>query len=149
MPPMQSVAHLLVALDRRAPFGKAAGWDAVGLQLGDPEQKVDRVAVCHEVTGAVVDALEDEPVDLLVSYHPLLFEPSRSWLAGPTPAGRALRLARLGCALVVAHSNFDVAPGGAADALAEALGLEPISSLPQRQAGGLNRRGRPSAEKAS
>ena len=129
MPPVQSVADLLAALDRRAPFGKAAGWDPVGLQLGDPGQKVERIAVCHEVTEAVVGALEAEPVDLLVSYHPLLFEPSRSWLAGPTPAGRALRLARLGTSLAVAHSNFDVAPGGVADALAEALELEQLSGF--------------------
>jgi dinuclear metal center YbgI/SA1388 family protein len=82
------------------------------------------VAVCHEVTEAVVAAVESDPVELLVSYHPLLFRALRSLIAGPTPAGRALRLVRAGVALACAHTNFDVAPGGAADALAEALGLE-------------------------
>ncbi|NIR38808.1 MAG: hypothetical protein GWN07_23235, partial [Actinobacteria bacterium] len=37
--------------------------------------------------------------------------------------GRAFRLASAGMALAVAHTNFDVAPGGAADALADALHL--------------------------
>jgi dinuclear metal center YbgI/SA1388 family protein len=81
------------------------------------------------VTERVVAALEREPVDLLVAYHPLLFRPVRSLLAGRTPGGRALRLNRRGVALAIAHTSFDVAPGGAADALAEALGLESVSGF--------------------
>jgi dinuclear metal center YbgI/SA1388 family protein len=77
----------------------------------------------------VVEALEREPADLLVAYHPLLFRPVRSLIAGPTPAGRALRLNRCGVALAIAHTSFDVAPGGAADALAEALALDSVSGF--------------------
>jgi dinuclear metal center YbgI/SA1388 family protein len=102
---------------------KGAEWDPLGLQLGDAESPVRRVAVCHEVTERVVDALEEGPVDLLVSYHPLLFRATRRLVAGPTPEGRALRLARAGIALACVHTAFDVAPGGAADSLAESLGL--------------------------
>jgi dinuclear metal center YbgI/SA1388 family protein len=126
-------------LSQRAPFERAADWDTVGLILGDPGARVRRIAVCHEVTEGAVTALEAEPVDLLVSYHPLLFRPTQRLLAGPTPEGRALRLARAGIALAVAHTNFDVAPGGTADALADALGLTqvegfgPISGSPTRK----------------
>lgn len=87
------------------------------------------MALCHEVTERVVEALEREPVDLLVAYHPLLFRPVRSLIAGPTPAGRALRLNRCGVGLAIAHTSFDVARGGAADALAEALGLDAVSGF--------------------
>jgi dinuclear metal center YbgI/SA1388 family protein len=99
------------------------------LQLGDPAAEVREVAVCHEVTERVVDALEREPADLLLAYHPLLFTPTRSLIAGPSAEGRALRLARCGIALAIAHSSFDVARGGASDALAEALGLESVSGF--------------------
>ena len=40
-----------------------------------------------------------------------------------------MRLARLGIALAVVHTNFDVAPGGTSDALAEVLGLEELSGF--------------------
>jgi len=103
--------------------------DPVGLQIGDRGASLREVGVCHEVTEAVVATLEREPVDLLVSYHPLLYRPTRSLVAGPTPEGRALRLARAGVALAVVHTNFDVARGGAADALAESLGLESVSGF--------------------
>ena len=118
------VSDVLTALAERAPFAKAAAWDPVGLQLGDPAAPARRIAVCHEVTEAVVAAAEREPPDLLVTYHPLLFHATRRLVAGRTPEGRALRLIAAGVALAVVHTSFDVARGGAADALAEALGLE-------------------------
>ncbi len=123
MPAARTLGELLVELGRRAPWGKAWGADPVGLQLGDPSLVADRVAVCHEVTEAVLDQLEAEPVSLLVSYHPLLFRPTLRIVAGPTPSGRAYRLLRAGVGLAVVHTSFDVAPGGAADALALALGV--------------------------
>jgi putative NIF3 family GTP cyclohydrolase 1 type 2 len=50
-------------------------------------------------------------------------------VAGPSAEGRAYRLIRRGVALAVVHTAFDVVDGGAADALAEALGLEDISGF--------------------
>jgi dinuclear metal center YbgI/SA1388 family protein len=75
------------------------------------------------VTEDVVSAVEKEPVDLLVTYHPLLFEPVNRVLAGRSPSARAFRLLRAGVNLVVTHTDFDAAPGGTADALASTLQL--------------------------
>jgi dinuclear metal center YbgI/SA1388 family protein len=120
---VKTVGELVEALALRAPFSTAAGFDPVGLQLGDPGAPARRVAVCHEVTEAVVEAVLEEPVDLLVTYHPLLFRPTTRLVAGRDAGGRAWRLARAGTALAVVHTSFDVAHGGAADALADALGI--------------------------
>jgi len=114
-------------LERLAPSSKAAGWDPVGLQIGDPDASASRIAVCHEVTGAIVDRVLDDEIDLLVSYHPLLFRPTVRLVAGPSAAGRALALAGSGVSLLVAHTAFDVATGGTADALADALGLAELA----------------------
>lgn len=119
-----TVRDITDAIARQAPWSKAAGWDPVGLQLGDSGAAVRRVAVCHEVTEAVVAAVEADPVDLVVAYHPLLFKPTVRLVAGRSPAGRAYRLVRAGVALAIAHTNFDVASGGVADQLADALHLE-------------------------
>lgn len=100
----------------------AASWDPVGLQLGDPDAPVGRVAVCHEVNDTTLDHLDG--VDTLVTYHPLLFAPTTSLVAGPTPEGRAHALVSRGMNLVVVHTGWDVAPGGTAEALAAALGIE-------------------------
>lgn len=121
-----TVGELAGALSANAPFDAAAGWDPVGLQLGDSGEEVEAVGVCHEVTDRVVDAALERSIDTLVTYHPLLFHATRRLVAGPGATGRAHRLIRAGISLIVVHTAFDVADGGTADALAQTLGLERI-----------------------
>lgn len=120
---MATVSDVLSLLDDAVPASSAASWDPAGLQLGDPSRPVAAVAVCHEVTEAVVTEVEVQRPDLLVAYHPLLFRPTNRLVAGPSPGGRAWRLARAGVSLAVAHTSFDSAAGGTSDALAASLGL--------------------------
>ncbi len=110
-------------------LAKAAGWDPVGLQFGDPDAVVGRVAVCHDVTQAVVDRIVAGNIDLVVAYHPLLFRATTRLIAGSNAAGRAFRLIANGTALTVVHTAFDVLPGGTADSLAAALGLHDVSAF--------------------
>ncbi len=123
---MSSVSEILRRLSTEIGGAGAAGWDLDGLQLGDPAADVATIGVCHEVTDMVLDRLARVPVDLLIAYHPLLFRPVRSVTAGPGPTGRAFRLLSTHTALGIAHTSFDVAPGGTADALADALGLSDV-----------------------
>ena len=106
-----------------------SGWDVDGLQLGDPSRAVDVVGVCHEVTEDVVQQAVEQGIGLLITYHPLLFRPVRSLVAGSGPSGRAFRLLDSGVALAVVHTRFDVAAGGTADALASAIGLTDCSGF--------------------
>lgn len=94
--------------------------------MGDATAQVDSVAVCHEVTEEVLARIERNPVDLLVTYHPLLFTPGTSLLAGRSAGGRAYRLITAGVALLVTHTDFDAAPGGMADSLAALFALHDV-----------------------
>jgi dinuclear metal center YbgI/SA1388 family protein len=118
-----SVGELVEQLGSSLHLNKAAGWDPVGLQFGDPTHRVSTLAVCHEVTTEVADQLIAAEVDLAVAYHPLLFRPVTSLVAGNSPAGRAFRLIANGVALMTVHTAFDVIAGGTADALADTVGL--------------------------
>jgi dinuclear metal center YbgI/SA1388 family protein len=121
-----NVAELVGRLAARTHPERAAAWDAVGLQVGDPRAEVRTVRVAHEITETVTQRLEAEPVDVVVAYHPLLFRPAPRLVPGPGPAGRAARLLRAGVAVVVTHSDFDAMPGGMSDAMADALGLDDV-----------------------
>ena len=115
------VGEILAAIDRRAPFASAAEWDAVGLQVGDPEREVSAVAVAHEVTTKVVEGIISAGVELVVTYHPLVFRPLTSITAVPGAEGRVLALAERRVAVISVHTNWDAAPGGSSDSLAAAL----------------------------
>ena len=121
-----TIAEVVARLGAIAPFDRAAPWDPVGLQLGDPAAPVHRMAVCHEVTEKVLSRLEDADVSLLVSYHPLLFHATVRLISESSPAGRAFRLIEQGIALAVMHTAFDVVDGGAADALADTFDLRGV-----------------------
>jgi dinuclear metal center YbgI/SA1388 family protein len=119
-----SVGEVVGRISASYQLNKAAGWDPVGLQFGDPGSSATKIAVCHEVTPPVVESLIAADIDLAITYHPLLFRPVSSLVAGTGPEGRAFRLISNGVALAAVHTAFDVVAGGTADCLASLVGLE-------------------------
>ncbi|HUG32900.1 MAG TPA: Nif3-like dinuclear metal center hexameric protein [Acidimicrobiia bacterium] len=139
---MPTINDIVRAIAARTNPDQTPDWDPVGIQLGDPGAQARRVAVCHEVTEEVVERLEDDPVDLLVSYHPLLFAPTNRILAGRSAGARSYRLIRAGIALLVTHTDFDATPGGTADALAGFFGLQHVEEFGTDPESGLGAIGR-------
>jgi dinuclear metal center YbgI/SA1388 family protein len=124
-----TVNDVIGALDRRYPPRTAESWDAVGLQVGDRSAPASRVLFTVDVTNAVVDEAIGWGADLIVSHHPLLFEPLAT-LTSDTDRGRIVRrLVSSGCAVYVAHTNADTANPGVNDALAQACDLVNTSPL--------------------
>ncbi len=118
-----TVADVVAALDARYPPATAQEWDAVGLVCGDPGAAVTHVRFAVDPVLAVVAEAIADGVDLLVTHHPLLLRGVTA-VATTDPRGLVVtRLVRAGVALVVAHTNADVARPGVSDALADALGL--------------------------
>ena len=66
---------------------------------------------------------------VVVSHHPLIFDPLER-LSDDSLAGRlALRAAREGVTVIAAHTSLDKARGGIADVVAELLGIEAATPL--------------------
>ncbi len=132
------VADWVALVDEAYPESDAASWDALGLQVGDPEAEVRAVLVCLDVTDVTLDEARERACDLVLAHHPLLFRPLAR-LTPSTAAGRlALRAAREGVALLAAHTNLDAAVPGTTDPIADVLGLvdrRPLAPLPAEPAG--------------
>lgn len=126
---MPTVAEFVSALAQRTQPENTPDWDPVGLQLGEPSSEVVRIGVCHEVTEEVVAEVESNGMDLLLAYHPLLFVPTRRVIGGRSPGARAFRLISAGVAVVVTHTDFDAAPGGTADSLADVFNLRDVEEF--------------------
>lgn len=119
----------------------AESWDAVGLVVGDPGARVDRV---HFAVDPTVDVAADAVADdagLLVTHHPLFLRGVHG-VAETTPGGKVVgMLVRSGAALFTAHTNADVADPGVSDALAAAIGLVDVGPLAATGAGPAGCRG--------
>jgi dinuclear metal center YbgI/SA1388 family protein len=135
------VRDVIAAVDRLAPFALAEPWDHVGLQVGTPDDELQApgaagaagaapvVLVALEVDDAVLDEARRLGAGVVVSHHPLIFDPLER-LSDDSEAGRlALRAAREGVAVIAAHTSLDKARGGMADVIAELLDLEAVVPL--------------------
>ena len=118
-----SCAEIFNLIEDFAPLNLAEEWDNPGLQIGDPELKVNRILLCLDVDEKACDEAVQAGAQLIISHHPLLFKPVKQILTG-TPAG-ALLAKCLCSGLVVysAHTNLDNAKEGVNDELAKRLGL--------------------------
>ena len=127
---MPSVNEIRVALDAAYPPELAESWDTgIGLTCGDPSAQVQRVLLAVDVDAITVTEAISAGAHLLLTHHPLLFQPVQS-VAADTDKGALLhRLIRAGVAHVACHTNADKAVGGVNDALAATLGLTGVRPL--------------------
>jgi dinuclear metal center YbgI/SA1388 family protein len=129
------VSELIRILDELAPFCLAEPWDNCGLLVGDESAPVVRVLVALELTEAVLREAIDGRYDTILTHHPVLFAPVRRVVQSDAQA-RLLRDAiRAGVNLIACHTNLDSAPGGIAEIVAEAVGLNGMVPLQMASAG--------------
>ncbi len=126
--PAITVETVLSWLDAVAPPDRAESFDSVGLLVGSATALVERILFCVDVTEDTVREAVDRQAQVILSHHPIMFGGIRR-IDYAKPEGRtlcALLEARLH--LIAAHTNWDKAPGGVSDSLAEALGLEAVAA---------------------
>lgn len=110
----------------------AENWDHIGLQLGDPEQPVERIGISLEATPRSVSWAVQNDLRLMICHHPLFFQPVYSLNSNQEIGLTALRMAKADMALLVAHTNLDAAPDGVSAALAQRLGLIDLGPIEKR-----------------
>ena len=117
------VKDVVSVIDAIAPFDSTMGWDNVGLLAGDPEASVSRIVTALDVAPGVIEEAQAQGAALIVTHHPLLFAPVRRLCADEPQGDLIVSLLGAGIALIAAHTNWDLAPGGANDALMQAAGF--------------------------
>ncbi|WP_428264674.1 Nif3-like dinuclear metal center hexameric protein [Haliangium sp.] len=116
------LSEVLAVLRRVAPEPLAEPWDKVGLQVGREAQQVRRALLCIDLSEAVMAEAVARKVNLIVSYHPPIFEPLRS-LTDSTWKERVITEAvRRRIAIYSPHTALDAVRGGLTDWLCDGLG---------------------------
>lgn len=113
-----TVQEILQELKAFAPTELACSWDNVGL-LVDAGWPVSRVLTALDITAEVVREAAAQGCELIVSHHPVIFDPLKRIAADDVPA----LLLQNGISGICMHTNLDAAPGGVNDTLADALGM--------------------------
>lgn len=130
-----TIADFISVLEKIAPVTLAESWDHVGLQIGASEAAMTGVLVALDVTPEAIECARQQKLNTLLVHHPLFFKPLHQ-LVFDTPFAAMVRQAIVGnLNVVVAHTNYDSAPGGLNDELAQALGLQKIRPLRSASSG--------------
>lgn len=114
-----TVQQILGLLQTLAPSELACSWDNVGL-LVDVSVPVSHVLTTLDITAAVVQEAVENDCQLIVSHHPVIFDPLKHISAGDVPA----LLIKNNISAICMHTNLDAAPGGVNDVLADLLRIE-------------------------
>lgn len=123
---MTTVNDILSYIDSFAPIASAMDFDNCGLLAGDRNKPVTRALLALDITAEVVREAQALHCELIISHHPVIFQPLKRLDARSVP----YLLAAGGIAAVCMHTNLDLSEEfGVNLCLAKAAGVNaPVKS---------------------
>ena len=131
------INEIASAVENIAPLKSAQDWDNVGLLVGNPAKNIKNILLTIDVTGKVVAEAKKLKTDLILSYHPIIWDGLKNVTASGDSAA-VYELIRAGICVYSIHTALDVAAGGVNDMLADIVGIsnpEPIGDYVDNPAG--------------
>ncbi len=116
---MAKVKDFYDYLNNIAPFETQEDWDNSGMLVGDMNADVKKVAVALDITPEEIKKAEAVGANLIISHHPVIFNPIKSVTKGSVP----YELVASSINALCCHTPLDIADGGTNDSLARLLGI--------------------------
>lgn len=116
---MAKVKDFYGYLNSIAPFETQEDWDNSGMLVGDMNAEVKKAAVVLDITHEEIKKAKAICADLIISHHPVIFNPIKSVTKGSVP----YELVASSINALCCHTPLDIADGGTNDSLAELLGI--------------------------
>lgn len=102
----------------------AEEWDNVGLQVGEPGSRIERIMTALDPTFTNLQHAHEQKCQLLLTHHPLIFKPLKQISTSDSTSKNIAFALRHNINVVCAHTNLDSGVNGLNDWLAATLGLE-------------------------
>ena len=131
------VKDIAAKIEQIAPSKMAQDWDNTGLLIGDGNRNIKKILLTIDVTHAVAAEAKKLKTDLIISYHPVIWDGLKS-ITAEGSSGTVYELIRSGIAVFSVHTALDAAMGGVNDGLADIVGIkdgEPIGDYVANPAG--------------
>ncbi len=127
-----TLEQFAAVMEKIAPIHLAEAWDNVGLLSGHRSSLVKKILLAIDLTPAVHDEAIRLGVDLLLAYHPPIFNPIKHLrIDGDEAPALAVALASYGIWIYSPHTALDTVDGGTNDVLAQRLGAKVTGSFSQ------------------
>ena len=124
------VSEIAEILNNWMPTSIAEDFDNVGLIVGDPESLVKKILITLDTTIDVVDEAIKEDCNLIISYHPIIF----NGLKRITPDSgyvqkSIIKAVKNNISIYAIHTSLDNHPEGISYFLSKKIGLTNLSTL--------------------
>ena len=127
---MTKISDIIGSLEQLAPISLQEDFDNAGVQVSaDPDAECSGVLVCLDITEPVIDEAIRKGCNMVVSHHPLIFNPLRQITNATFQERCVIRAVQNGITLYSAHTNLDNAPDGVNRRISQVLGLENMEPL--------------------
>lgn len=115
--------EMMEILEGLAPKRMACDWDNPGLLAGRQEKEVKKILLTVDVDDKTVEKAISEGVDMIISHHPLIFRAMKHITDEDFIGRRIVKMIQADISYFAMHTNYDSAPGGMADVIADRLGI--------------------------
>ncbi len=122
---MVTVKQIYDFIDNFAPFEDSLSFDNTGLLIGNPETEVTKVLLSLDITSKVIKEAIDTGANLMITHHPVIFNPVRSLRFDDLTA----KMIKNNINALCAHTNLDIAAEGVNFHLAKKLKLANLETL--------------------
>ena len=120
---MTLIKDILNFTEGFAPLSTAADFDNVGLLVGDDATPVTKALLVLDITAKVIEEAKEKGAELIISHHPVIFNPLKSMDSKSLP----YLLAKNNLSALCLHTNLDIAKDTGVNAcLANILELENV-----------------------
>ena len=127
------IRDIVSVIEEFAPLALQESYDNSGLIVGRLDDEVKGVLLAVDVTEEVLDEAEREGCDLVITHHPIIFNPLKRFNSATYVERCVERAIRKGIALYAAHTNLDSTPRGMSWQLGSMIGLDAMSVLEPRR----------------
>lgn len=121
---MYNINEIIEKIEKFAPPETASSWDNSGWQINLDKDKCKKIMTALTVTEDVVKQAISQNCDLILSHHPVIFEPVKV-----IEPGVIVDCINAGIQVYSAHTNLDVAKGGTTDVFAKKCGFKELPDV--------------------
>ncbi|MEK9756063.1 MAG: Nif3-like dinuclear metal center hexameric protein [Bacteroidota bacterium] len=124
------VTELIDILNNWMPLELAEDFDNVGLIVGDHKSDISGILVTLDTTEEVVQEAIDRNCNMIVSYHPIIFNNLKKITADSNYVQNSIiKAVKNNISIYAIHTSLDNHPQGISYFLSKIIGLDNISSL--------------------
>lgn len=125
--------HIISVLEQMAPVAYAEDFDNVGLLVGNPNQEISGVLVCHDALENVIDEALQKKCNLVVCFHPIIFSGLKKIIGKSYVERAVIKAIKNDIAIYSVHTALDNHKNGVNKIICDALGIKNPKVLVEKE----------------